>query len=116
MDNSRIVNNTVVPNPQGTDSEIRLTNQKDGNPSNNNAIRNNLAHRFNTGAATNSRHSNNITVGTAYSTYFVNYPARDVHLKTGSPAIGAGTTTDAPTIDVTGKARSAPYDVGAYEF
>jgi hypothetical protein len=52
MDNSRIVNNTVVPAPGAADSEIRLTNQKDGNPSSNNAIRNNLAHRFNTGAAT----------------------------------------------------------------
>lgn len=116
MDNSRIVNNTVVPNPQGTDSEIRLTNQKDGNPSDSNVVRNNLAHHFNTGAGTNTLHSNNIEVGTAYSTYFLDYASRDLHLKAGSPAIGAGTTTDAPTIDADGKARSTPYDVGAYEF
>lgn len=116
MDNSRIVNNTVVPNPLGTDSEIRLTNQKDGNPSDGDVIRNNLAHVFNTGAATNAQHSNNLTVGTAYTTYFANYAAGNVHLKSGSPAINAGTTTDAPSTDAEGKARTTPYDVGAYEF
>ncbi|GAA1703853.1 hypothetical protein GCM10009745_59170 [Kribbella yunnanensis] len=116
MNNSRIVNNTVVPNALGVDSEIRLTNQKDGTPSDNNVIRNNLAHAFNTGAGTNTRHSNNVTVGTAYSTYFVDYAAGNVHLKPGSPAIGFGTTTDAPTIDADGKTRSVPYDAGAYEY
>ncbi|GAA0940583.1 hypothetical protein GCM10009554_31420 [Kribbella koreensis] len=116
MDNSRIVNNTVVPNPLGTDSEIRLTNQKDGTPSDHNVVRNNLAHHFNTGAATNTQHSNNIEVGTAYTTYFANYPALDVHLKPGSPAIDAGTPTDAPTTDASGNPRTIPYDVGAYEF
>ncbi|MFI5734878.1 choice-of-anchor Q domain-containing protein [Kribbella sp. NPDC051587] len=116
MDNSRIVNNTVVPAAPATDSEIRLTDQKDGNPSDNDVIRNNLAHAFNTGAATNARHSNNLTVGTDYSTYFVDYPAGNVHLKAGSPAIGFGTTTDAPATDADGRARTAPYDAGAYEY
>jgi hypothetical protein len=116
MDNSRIVNNTVVPTAPATDSEIRLTDQKDGNPSDNDVIRNNLAHAFNTGAATNARHSNNLTVGTDYSTYFVDYPAGNVHLKAGSPAIGFGTTTDAPATDADGRARTAPYDAGAYEY
>jgi hypothetical protein len=116
MDDSRIVNNTVVPNPGAADSEIRLTNQKDGNPSERDVVRNNLAHHFNTAAATDAAHSNNIEVGLNYSTYFANYPAADLHLKAGSPAIGAATTTDAPSIDASGKTRSVPYDVGAYEF
>lgn len=116
MNNSTIVNNTVVPDAGATDSEIRLTNQKDGTPSSGNILRNNLAHSFNTGAAVNLQHTNNITVGTAYSTYFVNYGANNLHLKSGSPAINAATTTNAPTVDADQKPRVAPYDVGAYEF
>ncbi|WP_046495029.1 choice-of-anchor Q domain-containing protein [Streptomyces odonnellii] len=116
MNDSRIVNNTVVPRYPATDSEIRLTNQKDGTPSNGDIIRNNLARTFNTGAATNTQHSNNITVGTAYSTYFVDHPAGNLHLKPGSPAIGAGTTREAPTLDADRKQRSNPFDVGAYEY
>lgn len=116
MDNSRIVNNTVVPNPLGTASEIRLTDQKDGNPSDNNVVRNNLAHEFSTGAATNTRHSNNLTVGTAYTDHFVDYAAGNVHLRAGSSAIGFATTTDAPSTDADGKARTVPYDAGAYEY
>jgi hypothetical protein len=115
MDNSRIVNNTVVPNPLGTNSEIRIVNEKGGSPSDNDIIRNNLAHTLNIGAATNAHQSNNIAVS-AYTTFFVNYGECDVHLKSGSPAINAGTTTDAPAIDADKAARSTPYDVGAYEF
>ena len=116
MSNSRIVNNTVVPRYPAADSEIRLTNQKDGTPSSGNIIRNNLAHVFNTGAGVNTQHTNNIAVGPAYSTYFVNYQAGDLHLKAGDPAIGAATTRDAPSVDADGRTRSTPYDVGAYEF
>jgi hypothetical protein len=115
MDNSRIVNNTVVPNPSGTASEIRIVNEKGGSPSDNDTIRNNLTHTLNIGAATNAHQSNNIAVS-AYTTYFVNYGACDVHLKSGSPAINAGTATDAPAIDADKAARVAPYDIGAYEF
>ncbi|MFF3755381.1 choice-of-anchor Q domain-containing protein [Streptomyces sp. NPDC002018] len=116
MNDSKIVNNTVVPRYPATDSEIRLTHQKDGTPSNGDIIRNNLARTFNTGAATNTQHSNNITVGATYSAYFVDHPGGDLHLKPGSPAIGGGTTRDAPTLDADRKQRSTPLDVGAYEF
>ena len=116
MNNSTIVNNTVVPDPLGTDSEIRITNQKDGTPSSNDILRNNLAHSFNTGAAVNLQHSNNITVGTAYSTFFADYGGYNLHLKAGSPAINAGTTANAPSIDADQKQRTVPYDVGAYEY
>jgi hypothetical protein len=117
MDNSKIVNNTVVPDSFGTDSEIRVTNEKGGSSSDNDIIRNNLAHTLNIGAATNAHQSNNLTVAaSAYATFFLNYAAGDVHLKAGSPAIDAGTMTDAPTLDADKAARIAPYDVGAYEF
>ncbi|WP_329426893.1 RICIN domain-containing protein [Streptosporangium sp. NBC_01495] len=116
MNDSRIVNNTVVPRYPATSSEIRLTNQKDGTPSNNNIIRNNLARTFNTGAATNSQNSNNITVGTNYSAFFVDHPGGNLHLRQGAPAINAGTTANAPALDADQKTRTTPYDVGAYEF
>ncbi|MFD3920522.1 hypothetical protein [Streptomyces sp. NPDC058595] len=116
MNNSRIVNNTVVPRSPATDSEIRLTNQKDGTPSSGNIVRNNLARTFNTGAAINTQHSNNITVGTAFSTYFADHPGGDLYLKQGSPAIATGTARDAPTLDADRKPRSAPFDVRAYEY
>jgi hypothetical protein len=42
----------------------------------------------------------------------------DYHLVTGSPAIGAGTSSSAPSTDVEGTSRSqlSRYDVGAYEY
>ena len=79
-------------------------------------MRNNLAHTFNTAAAADAQHSNNIEVGTAYASYFVDYAAGDLHLKAGSPAIGTGTTRDAPATDADGRQRTVPYDVGAYAY
>ena len=37
-------------------------------------------------------------------------------LKSGSVAIGPGTATGAPTVDILGVARAAPYTVGAYSY
>ncbi len=117
MNDSKIVNNTVVPDALGTDSEIRLTDRKDGTPSRSDIVRNNLVHTLNIGAALGTQQSNNLTIATgAYGTYFLGYAAGDVHLKQGSPAIGAGTLSDAPALDAAQLMRSAPYDVGAYEF
>jgi hypothetical protein len=44
-------------------------------------------------------------------------PDSDFHLKTGSPALDAGTATDAPSYDVDGNPRpvGAGFDIGAYE-
>ena len=51
---------------------------------------------------------------------FVNFnPATltyNVMLKSGARAIGAGTATGAPTVDILGVARAAPYAVGAYSY
>ena len=118
IDNSKIVNNTVVPDAFGTDSEIQIVNQKgDVSTSDNDVIRNNLVHTLDIGAATHAQVSNNLTVmATAYATFFVNYASGDLHLKAGSPAIDAGTTMDAPTTDADQAQRTTPYDVGAYEF
>jgi len=39
-----------------------------------------------------------------------------VLLKSGAQAIGAGTATGAPTLDIIGVARKAPYTAGAYAY
>lgn len=49
----------------------------------------------------------------------VNYQANgsgDYHLKPGSPAIAAGVTANAPTIDFDGNARSSVIDIGPFIF
>ncbi len=45
---------------------------------------------------------------------FVNAPS-DLHLRAGSPCLGAGTSTGAPTTDKDGKTRPNPPSIGAYE-
>ena len=42
--------------------------------------------------------------------------ASDFHLQSSSPAINAGTSVGAPTLDIEGNARQNAPDVGAYEF
>jgi hypothetical protein len=39
----------------------------------------------------------------------------DFHLKSGSPAIGAGTAAGEPTTDITGTTRPTPPSIGAYD-
>ncbi|HUV40321.1 MAG TPA: choice-of-anchor Q domain-containing protein, partial [Sedimentisphaerales bacterium] len=57
---------------------------------------------------------------TNYTQYYVNTnpSSLDLHLKTGSPAIDAGTSEGAPSVDFDGASRPQGdgYDVGAYEF
>ena len=43
-------------------------------------------------------------------------PDTDFHLILGSPAIGAGTSTNAPATDFNGKPRNNPPSIGAYEW
>lgn len=113
--NCRVVNNTVVKNPFSTSSStpwIQIGAHKDGTPSSGNYCRNNLTSDISTMSGTTT--SNNIET-TAYTSHFVNYAGLNFHLKSGSTAINAGTTSQAPTIDFEKQARSSPYDVGADE-
>lgn len=49
---------------------------------------------------------------------FVNLSGHDFHLQLGSPAIDAGTSTNAPSTDLEGTSRpqGSAYDIGAYEY
>jgi hypothetical protein len=71
------------------------------------------------GKAGTYTNSNIIGSGAATSEFADFNPATltyDVLLKAGAQAIGAGTATGAPTIDIIGVARKAPYTVGAYSY
>jgi hypothetical protein len=54
----------------------------------------------------------------ALDALFVNCAGNDYHLKTGSPAIGSGTATNAPLFDLDGRSRpyGGGFDIGCYEF
>ncbi|SNQ60961.1 hypothetical protein MNV_2120001 [Candidatus Methanoperedens nitroreducens] len=61
------------------------------------------------------------TMGSSYVTgspLFVNPSGGDFHIKSGSPAIDKGTSTDAPGIDYDGNSRpkGAGYDIGSFEY
>ncbi|WP_338019033.1 carbohydrate-binding domain-containing protein [Azospirillum doebereinerae] len=50
---------------------------------------------------------------------FMNYDSDgggNYHLSAGSPAVNAGTSSGAPTVDLDGNARQGAVDVGAYEY
>lgn len=111
---SEIVNNTVTGSNRPW---IQVANSKEGRVSSNVVVRNNLSNSFS--LAGGAVASNNITLGEP-TNHFVRYDlvnrVFDLHLKSTSSAISAGTTSNAPAYDAEGRARSAPISVGAYEY
>jgi hypothetical protein len=114
----KIVNNTVVACGRG----IRTG---DNTIVRNNISYNNKANNFDV-RGSGSTLSNNISGGSGSSSMsgvtvanplFTNYSARDLTLAAGSPALDAGTATDAPATDVAATARpqGSAVDAGAYE-
>lgn len=114
----KIVNNTVAACGRG----IRTGN--------NTVVRNNISYNNRSAnfdvRGSGSTLSNNISGGSGASSMsgvtvtnplFTNYTNRDLTLAAGSPALNAGTTTDAPATDIAGTARpqGAAVDAGAYE-
>lgn len=78
-------------------------------------VRNNLTTNL-TGSTSGNTIDHNLEISLSdFANYFVDYPF-DLRLKSGSPAIDAGSSSDAPTVDFEGNARDATPDVGAYEF
>ena len=116
--NCRMVNNTAAKYPNvstGSSPWIQIHPHKNGTLPSGNIIRNNFAPGTIEYGSGGGVLDHNIK-SSSYTTYFTNYAALDFTLKSTSPAIGAGSTSSAPTIDILGRTRSVAYDIGAYEF
>jgi hypothetical protein len=121
MTNSRIVNNTVIdvndakPGPPW----IMVTAHKDGTPSSNVVVRNNLATDYDlTGTAIADDHNTTLTSATLAS-FFVSPTGRfDVHLLPNAPAIDTGSAEQVPALDADGipRPQGTGIDLGAYEW
>lgn len=116
MNNTKIINNIVFNNPASSISEYCYSGQNCIGSGN--VVANNLV--YGNGSAIS------LKVGSATGTIaadpqFINYKADgtgDYHLKSTSPAIDKGTSTNAPSTDLDGISRpqGTGYDIGAYEF
>ena len=118
MRDSRIVNNTVIDLDPGTPGPpwIAVIPHKNGQPSSNVIVRNNLATDYDLrGTNVVGDHNVEFTMANA-STLFV-APPFDLHLRPGTAAVDTGIATLAPPLDVERVARpqGAGYDLGAYE-
>lgn len=120
--NCKIVNNTVVDiNPATAEKPwIMVPAHKNGEPSKDCVIRNNLVARLNVAAdsTNNIVVDHNLVLPTNTASYFVNLAQFNVRLAAGSPAIDQGNATQAPAIDADEKPRpkGTAIDVGAYEY
>jgi hypothetical protein len=117
--NSKIINNTVV-DLDNTDSSkpwIMIDDHKNGTPSSNCIIRNNITPTIKKGAGVTSDH-NLLVPYSQYDTYFADFENLDLRLKQGSPAVNAGSEAGAPSVDILGNPRpqGEGYDIGAYEY
>ncbi|HIP37167.1 MAG TPA: hypothetical protein EYG85_09970, partial [Crocinitomix sp.] len=131
--NCRIINNTCVDpydispiDPYDTASTtlhgptwISIKAHKNGTPSYNNIIQNNIASSLNNDFGIGTV-SDNLLVGASsnYPAHFVDYMNLDCHLISSSTAIDIGNSTFAPNVDKDNNNRpqGSGYDIGAYEY
>ncbi len=135
ISNSVIANNTVINESSDPNAATWLgVFAHSGLPISNVIVRNNIANNFqlssqgviddhNIALTGNNVWSNakTETIVTDPTKIFVKYQkptaGYDFHLISGSPAIGAGTSTYAPKLDITGKTRNTRrMDIGAYSY
>lgn len=118
FDDVRFVNNTCYSNDEtGTGDPEILIEDFDGNTLTNIFLRNNVV--FGGSGGIVNQHGSAVTMSNNLTAnpLFVDAPARNLRLQAGSPAINAGTSTDAPAADYDGVARpqGAGVDIGAFE-
>ncbi len=114
--NCRIVNNTVVKNPINAKAYtpwIQVSPDPSGTASSGTTVHNNLTTKLNF-SGSGSVQNNLIT--TSYTSHFVDFAKFNVRLKSSSTAVNKGASTYAPKIDADLRTRSAPVDIGAFEY
>jgi len=116
MRDSRIVNNTVIDLAEGQPGPpwIMVTDHKDGRPSENVVVRNNLSTDLSL-EGINVTGDHNLVFDDASALFVA--PPFDLHLLPAAAAIDAGTPELAPIVDIEGMHRpqGAGFDLGAYE-
>jgi hypothetical protein len=119
-DNVKVINNTVIdanttgPGPLW----ISINNHKNGTPSRNCVVRNNIATDFNI-VGPGIVQDNNLKISfDNLAEHFVDAAAHNFQLKATSTAIDAGSALFAPAIDAAGipRPQGSAVDIGAYEF
>jgi len=119
--NTRIVNNTVLDLNAATQGTpwVAVTAHKNGTPSRNCVIRNNLTTTLNVSADASNAIvvDHNLVIPSNPVGYFVNASLRNLRLAPGSPAIDQGSATQAPLLDAdqVPRPKGSAIDVGAYE-
>lgn len=116
---SRIVNNTVIdPNAERPGPPwISIGNHKDGTPSSDCVVRNNITTDLSIDDAPSVVVDNNLEI-TGASGLFVDVARHDLHLVPGAMAIDVGSDDLAPAFDRDGipRPQGAGIDLGAYEW
>ncbi len=130
--NCRVANNTIVAGKLAVPNDkprVNILEHKtydhDGDPAtpripwpvpaSGNIVNNNIVAHPVTITAGAGTESNNLA-SKDYANLFNDYNNYDFTTNPNSPAIDAGTTAQAPTVDIDGNARTLPYDIGAYEY
>jgi hypothetical protein len=118
MRHGRIVNNTVIDvnNDSPGPPWIMVTAHKDGTPSEDVVVRNNLSTDFQI-EGTNITEDHNTKL-TDLAAFFVDPGSFDLHLLPGAPAVDTGSADMAPAVDIEGipRPQGAGVDLGAYEW
>ena len=124
--NCKIQNNTVSKTPTSYNPTveaspwIQIKNDKQGNGSTGNIIRNNIATKFTPWTydeAANTAENNIVATATDAPNVYADYVNFNFNLKAGSPAIDAGVNTGLTATDIDGNLRSvgSAVDCGAFE-
>ncbi len=124
--NCKIINNTVVdPDPAARPGPcwimVRGTKQNSKEVSGN-VVRNNITPGISKKDAGDTVFENNLLIkgmsDEQLNELFVDFYSRDLRLKKGSKAVDAGSSIDAPDIDIikTPRPQGEKIDIGAYEF
>jgi hypothetical protein len=115
MQDSVIINNTVL-DPENKKAWISVTADKDGTPSKDVLVRNNLATDFRMSGGGSTMDAN-LEISSPFD-HFVNFAGRDFHLVESSAAIDMGITDQAPGEDLerTSRPQGSGIDLGAFEY
>ena len=143
VNNAKVINNTVLPSrPEKFMTWIMIRSSKDQRPSSNVVVRNNVAGQIiadglnvdvdhnvalrSVGGPRNrngevvessvtvSHNFNNVPLDSLFRNYDAAHKILDLRIAPRSLMLNAGADADAPAVDIEGRPRRQPVDIGAY--